>query len=255
MKLRHFKRFAPPATFIFVAVVLCGCGDQKAKRIVNQAIDAHGGSAYEAFRLEFDFRNIHYTAARDGGIFEYTREFADSIGPIRDVLSNEGFTRYRNGTPDLLSEERKAAYTRSLNSVIYFALLPFGLNDKAVEKKWIEETTIDGKAYDVIRVTFDDTGGGEDHQDIYLYWFNKDSGTMDYLAYSYETDGGGMRFRKAMNARRVGGILLQDYMNYKPIEKDVPIERLQSLFVSDSLKVVSEIKLTGASVTGYKAED
>lgn len=240
--------------FLMFLQLLCACGDQKAQKVVDAGIDAHGGSAYVAFVLEFDFRNRHYTAARNGGIYQYTREFADSTGQIRDVLNNDGFIRYRNGLRVALPREREEAFSRSVNSVIYFALLPFGLNDAAVEKEWLEETTIDGQPYDVVRVTFDQSGGGDDHEDIFLYWFHRDRHTMDYLAYAYETDGGGLRFRKAVNPRSAGGILLQDYINYKPSDESVPLERLQSMFTSGQLEKLSEINLVDPTVGPYPEE-
>lgn len=236
-------------------LVLYSCGDQKAQRIVDAAIAAHGGPAYESFLLEFDFRGRHYSAARKGGIFRYTREFTDSTGTIKDVLDNEGFTRYRNGVPVSLSRERRGAYMRSVNAVIYFTLLPFGLNDDAVIKEWIEETSVEGQPYNLIRVTFKPSGGGDDHQDVFLYWFHKEKHTMDYLAYRYETDGGGLRFRKAVNPQRIGGILLQEYINYRPENESIPIEDLQQMFEAGSLKKLSEIRMDNVSVSEYREED
>ena len=37
---------------------------------------------------------------------------------------------------------------------------------------------------------------------------------MDYFAYDFETDDSGTRFREAYNARTVGGIRFQDYLNF-----------------------------------------
>ena len=255
MIVQHAIRSAATASCLIAALIFSSCEDRKAQRIVDAAIEAHGGNNYRSFHLEFDFRDRHYTAARDGGIYAYTREFRDSTGDIRDVLNNEGFTRYRNGSAVSLPAEREAAFTRSVNSVIYFALLPFGLNDKAVNKEWLEETLVEGKPYDVVRVTFDPMGGGEDHQDIFLYWIHQEAHTMDYLAYAYETDGGGLRFRKAVNPREVRGIRFQDYLNYKPADETVALESLQKRFTSDSLELLSEVRLRNVQVTDYLQPD
>src|SRR5688572_6949621 len=222
--------------FALLSVILSSCGDNKPQRIVDNAIETHGGKAYQSFHLEFDFRNRHYTASRKGGLFTYTREFTDTTGTIKDVLNNDGFTRFRNGLELNITDERKRAFTRSVNSVIYFALLPFGLNDDVVNKQWIKEAIIKNEQYDVVRVTFDQEGGGEDHSDVFLYWFHQQRHTVDYFAYSYETEGGGLRFREAFNPRRVGGILWQDYVNYKPADESVPLEDLERMFVSGSLE-------------------
>ena len=224
------------------------CNNNPAQGIVDRAIETHGGSAYDAFELAFDFRDRHYTASQKDGQYVYTREFTDSTGSIKDVLDNNGFMRYRNNQTVELSDEREGAFTRSVNSVIYFALLPHGLNDPPVNKQFVKETTIDGEPYNLVRVTFDVHEGG--HQDIYLYWFHRDNHTMDYFAYSYETDGGGIRFRKAVNPRKKGGILWQDYMNYRPEDETVPIDSLEEMFVSGKLRKLSEIKMENIVVKG-----
>jgi hypothetical protein len=233
-----------------MAGLFSGCSD-KAQDVVDKAIDTHGGKAFESFFLEFDFRDRHYTAARDGGFFEYTREFTDTTGRIKDVLSNDGFVRYRNDAPVEISDERKAAFTRSVNSVIYFMLLPFQLNDDAVNKKWLGETTIRGESYQVIQVTFDKAGGGEDHEDVFRYWFHSEKNTMDYFAYSYKTEGGGIRFREAINPRRVGGILIQDYINFRPEDESLPIDSLEPMFLAGRLRKLSEIRLENVRVKSF----
>ncbi|MEX1238737.1 MAG: DUF6503 family protein [Cyclobacteriaceae bacterium] len=240
--------------FALSAAILYSCGDSKPQRIVDNGIEAHGGGAYRSFHLEFDFRDRHYTASRKGGLFTYTREFTDTTGVIKDVLNNDGLTRFRNGAVLDITDERKQAFTRSVNSVIYFALLPFGLNDDAVNKQWVKEAIIKNEPYDVVRVTFDQGGGGEDHSDVFLYWFHQQKHTMDYFAYSYETEGGGLRFREAFNPRTVGGILWQDYVNYKPADESVPPADLEPMFVSGSLEKLSEIKMENVKVSDYKED-
>lgn len=229
--------------FVMICLAFYSCDENKAQRVVDESIEKHGGVAFESFHLAFDFRGRHYTATRKDGIFTYTREFTDSTGIIKDVLKNTGLIRYRNGDILPITDERRNAFTNSVNSVIYFALLPFGLNDKAVNKQWVEETSLKGEPYDVVRVTFDQHGGGEDHEDVFLYWIHREKHTLDYFAYSYQTDGGGLRFREAVNTREVGGITFQDYVNYQPRDKSITLENLQSLYVSGGLEKLSDIKL------------
>lgn len=252
--MRHRSRITFTVVCLGMAGLFSGCAD-KAQDIVDRAIDTHGGKAFDSFFLEFDFRDRHYTAARDGGLFAYTREFTDTTGKIKDVLSNDGFVRYRNDVMLQIPQERKNAFTRSVNSVIYFMLLPFGLNDDAVNKKWVEETTIRGEPYQVIQVTFDQAGGGEDHEDVFLYWFHSEKYTMDYFAYSYKTDGGGIRFREATNPRRVGGILIQDYINYKPEDESIPVDSLKPMFIEGRLQKLSEIRLENVNVKSFDQRD
>src|SRR5690606_15410685 len=128
-----------------------------------------------------------------------------------------------------VTEERKQAYSNSVNSVAYFAFLPYGLNDPAARKQWKGETELEGQTYDIIEVTFDEEGGGDDFEDEFLYWFNQENGQMDFLAYTYHTEGGGVRFRKAFNSRMVNGIRIQEYENYLPEDKETPIGEMEAL--------------------------
>src|SRR5690606_10925529 len=109
-------------------------------------------------------------------------------------------------------------------------------------------TELEGQIYDIIKVTFDEEGGGDDFEDEFLYWVNKENNQMDYLAYSYHTEGGGVRFRKAVNSRMVNGIRIQDYENYMPADKSTPLEEMEALFKSGQLKLLSEIIMENVQV-------
>lgn len=188
-----------------------------ARTIVNDAIKAHGGDAYEHKRIEFDFRQFHLVLEQQDGRFRYERTHRDSANVlIQEVLTNDGLTRFQNGQRQTLDTAQTGKYSRAVNSVAYFVLLPYKLNDPAVLADYVGESQIDGQAYDKVRIRFRAEGGGKDYQDTFFYWFNKQTHTMDYLAYSE----GGPRFRKAINPQTVGGIRFQDYINYKGDEKD-----------------------------------
>ncbi|PIQ22151.1 MAG: hypothetical protein COW65_04820 [Cytophagales bacterium CG18_big_fil_WC_8_21_14_2_50_42_9] len=210
--------------------------------IINQAIAAHGGEKFENLNLSFDFRDKHYTAQRNKGLYTYTRSFTDSTGQVKDILTNHSFTRTINGQVQKLPAERVKAFTSSVNSVIYFALLPFGLNDLAVRKEFLGSVTINKIAYYKIKVGFNQEGGGEDYQDHFLYWINQQSGTMDYLAYTFATDGGGIRFRQAINPQTVDGIRFQHYINYEP-QGEINFLEIDKLFAAGKLKELSRIEL------------
>ncbi len=222
----------------------------QAQQIINQAVEAHGSlPLYEASEVEFDFRDYHYKSIRRGGQFTYERIFMDSIGQkVHDILTNEGLIRTVNGQSVSLSAKDSAAYANSVNSVLYFALLPYFLNDPAVNKDYLGETTVKGEPYDKIKVTFQQEDGGKDYEDEFVYWFHKDRHTMDYLAYNYQTEGGGARFREAYNVRTVNGLRFADFYNYKPEEKRMDVENFDRLFEQDSLELLSEIKLEGVEV-------
>lgn len=215
----------------------------EAEKVIDRAIEAHGGKQFEEAKISFTFREREYGIFKSPDFFEYTREFTDSAGRVKDVLNNAGFTRTVDRIPVELEDKWIRAYSNSVNSVAYFAFLPYGLNDPAVYKEYLGETEISDQKYHVIKVTFSENGGGEDFEDEFLYWINQDSYLIDYLAYSYLTEGGGVRFRKTSNRHEIEGLVLQDYENYKPVNKETSLEELEELFLQGELELLSEIVL------------
>lgn len=247
--MSNFAAFFRIVLPVMVILTIFSCSStDPAQSIVDQSIASHGGKAYESSVISFDFRDRHYRIFKSSQSFEYIREFSDSTGQVRDVLNNSGFVRTINGSKVDLPEERVGAFSRSVNSVAYFAFLPYGLNDPAVIKTLVGESELEGKKYDLIRVTFAQEGGGEDYDDVFLYWINQETKRIDFLAYSYHTDGGGVRFRKAVKTHEVGGLVLQDYENYGLESKETPVEEMESLYKSGKLELLSKIELENVRV-------
>lgn len=232
-------------SLLFIVFALFACKQEEvltANDIIDKAIEQAGGERYEKAKIEFAFRKYTYTSSRDGGLFEFTRTMSDSFGEVRDVLNNEGLIRYREGRNVELSDSLTGLYAESVNSVHYFVQLPYGLNAPAVQKELVGEDSIAGKPYYEIRVTFKQEGGGADHEDIYMYWVNKDQFTVDYLAYRFYVNDGGIRFRVAVNPRVKKGIRFVDYENFKTEDLSTPLEKLDDLYENGGLEKVSEIR-------------
>lgn len=229
--------------FLLITSQVFGQQSLTAQDIVDRCIKVHGGKKYEKSHFIYDFRDKRYTYTYDKGKFEFTRSFSDTSGiDIKDIMTNEKFERLENGKTVSLDEKKSTSYANALNSVNYFAFLPFRLNDPAVNKKLLGEIDILGSSYYKIEITFDQQGGGDDYDDIHIYWINKESFTMDYMAYSFEVNGGGVRFRKAYNVRHVGGVRFQDYVNYKH-HKNTPVTQMDILFEQGKLEELSRIEL------------
>lgn len=227
--------------FTFVNTVLFGQDADRAQDIINKAIEAHGGASYDNLAVGFKFRDKDYSIKLDNGSYEYTRTYKDSTGVIQDVLTNEGYERKVDGFLTALSEKDIRKHSNAINSVCYFALLPKGLNDPAVKKSMIGLNKIAGQKYHVVQVTFDQEGGGDDFEDKYVYWINQKSYTIDYLAYSFHVNGGGVRFRSAMDPVMVDGVRFQNYVNYKHADKDATLDSLPFYYVQNQLTKLSEI--------------
>lgn len=215
--------------------------------IVDKAIENAGGPQFEGKTISFMFRGRKYVSNRKEGRFRLERITYDSV-TIKDVLKNDGFERLVNDSVVQIPDSMAFKYSNSVNSVHYFAYLPLGLNDGAVHKSYEGEELIDGRTYYTIKVWFDQEGGGKDHDDVFLYWIDKENFTVDYMAYEYQTDGGGKRFRRAYNPRVVGGIRFVDYDNLKPEDESVPLEQLDSLYNLKQLELLSKIELKDIEV-------
>ena len=208
----------------------------KGQEVIDQAIIAHGQHLFENATLSFLFRDKQYSSKRSDTAYIYTRSFKDGSALIEDILINSThFSRKKNGASIEVSKEWAGKYGRSINSVLYFFQLPYLLNDPAVKK--IDQGTkqIKGENYYQIKVSFQIENGGEDYEDEYLYWIDVNTFEVDYLAYNYITDGGGVRFRSAINKRRVNGLLVQDYINYAPMNKKIPLSSLITEFEKGAL--------------------
>ena len=216
--------------------------------IIDQAISAHGAN-FSGKKVSFEYRDKMYTLKRGKKSFTYIRSWHDdSLGFVQDILINsKDFTRFQDGDSVVLDEEWTGKYSSSVNSVLYFVEILYRLNDRAVVKKYIGEFEIKGEPYLAVQVTFNQDGGGQDHEDVFIHWIHKEFSTLDFLAYSYITDGGGVRFREAINRGKPGGLMVQDYINYKA-DKGEPLQNLPELFNQGKLEELSRIENTNVKV-------
>ena len=233
----------------FIFLVAFGCNKElTVNEIIDKSINAYGGQKVFNSAIEFDFRNRHYLARYHNYKYLLKRTFSDSTGRYVDVLTNDGFTRTHNDSLVELNEEWIGKYSRSVNSVVYFFRIPFVLKDGAVKPELLGVTDINEQSYYKIRVSFNEEGGGDDFDDSFIYWINQRDFHIDFLAYSYSTDGGGKRFREAINPRTVNGMYTVDYINYKPKDMKVAIETYDQYFLEDGLEELSRIENENVSI-------
>ena len=232
--------------FCFLAgISLLSCQQEQeelsADQVVKKAIESHGGERYDNMVVEFDFRNGHYKAEIKKGQYVYERSFRANEGWVMDVYENKKFKRMIDQKEVKLSSESLKTYQNATNSVIYFALLPFHLDDPVINRQLMRSVKIKNEPYYKVEVTFGD-GGGEEFENAYVYWVHKKNFTVDYFAYSFNINGGGVRFREVSKVQTVEGIRFQDYNNYT-IYQDYPAHELDYAFESGKLELVSSIEL------------
>lgn len=229
---------------LFVLSVSCQNEKEQfsADEIIDKTIENAGGENYRNATIEFKFRENNYKSVRNGGEFLLEREIKDSLNTVKDIVSNTGYKRFLNDSLVTVADTMVVKYTGSINSVHYFAHLPYGLNDKAVNKKLVGDAEINGMPYYQLKVTFSQDGGGTDHHDEFLYWIHKENFTIDYLAYKFHINEGGLRFREAYNPRVIEGIRFVDYKNYTQEDFNTDLCQLDELFEEGKLKLLSKIE-------------
>lgn len=243
--------------FVF-AVFACKNTETKspktAQEIVDLAIEKACNGNCDNSIVSFDFRKKAYQVVRSNGKFQLTRIAKDSIATITDVVNNDGLKRYMNELEVTVKDTLVTPISDGVNSVFYFAQLPYGLNDTAAKKQLLDEVTINNELYYSLKVTFNEEGGGTDFDDEFIYWIHKTNFTVDFLAYSYAVNGGGIRFREAYNPRVVKGIRFVDYRNFKPLSKKSALETLPRLFENKGLKLLSTIETENVQVSLFPKE-
>ncbi|NND70687.1 MAG: hypothetical protein HKN43_03825 [Rhodothermales bacterium] len=244
------RSFSVLLAFWIVLLSSCQPPEPTESSLIERLTEHQGKHLLDRTHVSFNFRDKHFEVWRYDGLFRYSRGFADSTGRVLEVLDNSGVYRYENGNLVEQVEKRRNSIETDVNSVVYFALLPYQLTDPAVIPKYLGRTTVDGVSYETLEVTFMQANGGRDYEDRFVYWIHPEDDTIDYLAYFYHTDGGGSRFRKAVNRRRVGGVLFADYLNYRaePDSIGSNVHLFSSLFNEGAVELVSEVILDSLRV-------
>jgi len=184
-------------TRVFLLVLMFGmlsCGQRQTKKpnaqqIVDRSIEVSGGGLYGKSNIKFDFRERKYELEWVNGKKILRRTQKNDTLDILDIKTNNNFQRFVDGELIQIPDSLVNSYGNSVNSVHYFAYLPYGLNDPAVRKEYIGNIDIKGKSYHKVKVTFGQENGGDDFDDTYIYWFNKSTGKPDYLAYEFHVNG------------------------------------------------------------------
>ena len=227
-----------------IMLAILGCQNTKeslsAEEVVEKAITFSGKNKLDQNQLSFTFREYDYRSTPTCNGFKLER--TSKKEPITDVLIHDELTRFYKDSIIKLADSTTFNYYESVNSVHYFMQLPLRLNDEAVNLTHLGQESINDKSYHKLQVKFSEDGGGVDFEDVYLYWFDMEDYSMDYLAYSFIVNDGGLRFRKAINRRTIEGVVFQDYENYKPKVKSNKLNDIAQMYVNDDLELLSLIE-------------
>ncbi|RYM31503.1 hypothetical protein ERX46_16490 [Brumimicrobium glaciale] len=224
--------------------------DLSIEAIIDSVYQKNGSGLIDKSNISFDFREFQYAYMQGVDGVKQSRKLTNDGGEaVVDSWQGDSLIRTINGKVVKLSKKDENAFRNSINSVFYFAFLPKALKDPAVITELLDEVEINDKMYYKLKVTFNEDGGGEDFHDIFLYWIGIEDYAMDYMAYQYFTNDGGIRFRAVDQVKEVNGILFKDYLNYAPKENLMnDYLSVDEVFSNDGMKLVSEIRLENIEV-------
>ena len=237
------------STFFILLILSCQSPESSLtpEEIVDKAITYSGKSKLNTNELEFAFRDYNYKATPTCEGMRLERMSKDE--PIKDVLFDGELKRYYKDSLVKLADTTTFNYFESVNSVHYFTQLPVRLKDDAVQLSDLGKEVIKDKTYHKLEVKFSENGGGVDFEDIYIYWIDAEDYSLDYLAYSFLVNGGGLRFRKAINRRTIDGVVFQDYENYKPKVKSKKLNEIGKMYENEELELLSLIENKAIKLT------
>ncbi len=233
-----------------VAVFAQGSIPRHRLAIVDRAIEQHGGELYRHSETELDLCSksgcFQVTARIDGDQWAYTISGKSGDSQLRVHSAHDALIVQRDGAEEAVAADPQRFHDWAMARV-YFCFLPFRLNDPSVFKQDLGLVDWDGRRLHQVKVTFQ-AGTSTDAGDEYMYWFDPETARLEYLAYSYDDNGGGLRFRRAVRHRRVGGVLFFDQENHGIDGPGLSVDAIDADFVRDSMRHVSTVRLEGIEV-------
>jgi hypothetical protein len=220
--------------------------------IVDEAIEYHGGARFSASVSRFEVCSKSgcsaVTVSMDGGLFDY-----DVVGTVRGAerrvkSSNESLELWEDGESVEVDDPKRRQSLRDwAMQRVYFNFLPYRLNDPSVYKEDLGIEIWDGRELRKVKVSFE-PGTSTDATDEYLYWFHPETRRLELFAYSYEVNGGGLRFRRLFDYRRVGGLLFYNQENWGTEGEGLRVDQVTPEYVESQMRLVSKIELRALAV-------
>ncbi|NJL29992.1 MAG: hypothetical protein HC897_19915 [Thermoanaerobaculia bacterium] len=225
--------------------------------IVERSIAFHGGEVFGGSRISLSICSrsgcFSIQACIDGALFDYVVE-GEVRGKRRKVhWTNDPEARpagqdgdlieeWLDGTAIALDATGRQSAQDFVSARVYFPFLPFRLADPSAWKQDLGLETWGERRLHKVKVTFT-PGSSTDASDEYLYWFDPETGRLEQLAYSFgEGERGGLRFRRGLDYRRVGGVLFFDQENLGVDGGRVEVDVITPAYVTEAMKPISKVE-------------
>ena len=244
-----------PALFVLLGLLASpgGAQEDKVERldIVDRAIEYHGGDVYDSSlsTLKICSRSgcFDLEVRMDHGVYEFAAKgmVRDSLREIR--IANDRVEWMQDGRKQAFETEREQRLRDWVMARVYFPFLPYRLNDPGVYKEDLGLEQWGDRTFHKVKVTFE-PGISTDASDEYMYWFDPDTGRVEQFAYSYKGDPGGLRFRRAGNHRRIGGVLFFDQENLGLDAPGLRVDMITPEMVAERMGRISMVELSDIAV-------
>ena len=243
-------------TVPLVFVMACGTSGEPTDQgsplpeIVQKAIEFHGGDIYEHSRMTMTITSLsgsfRIEATRDGGQYDYVvTGNVGSDGTERRVRStNDTVEESRGGEPVELDAETSRRARAFVDARVFFPLLPYTLKGGDIHFDDLGLETWAGRQLHKVHVSFT-PGTSNDADDGYMFWFDPDTGQMEQFGYDFD---GGLRFRRATEFERVGGVLFSTQENYAVDGGRVPVSTLSPQYVDENMELLSTVVISDVMV-------
>ena len=151
---------------------------------------------------------------------KHQRTLTDLEGKIEQGYDGNEFWLKNNG--EIITDSvalKKVAFNRPTN--FYWFCMIQKLLDPNVEYQYIKEQTIDGTAYDVVKITFESNPNKQ--QDTYQVYINKETKLIDQFLFTVMDFGKTKPLLMKMKYEDVAGILIPTQRRYKASNWDAEV--------------------------------
>lgn len=242
-------------TVVAACVLSSACGTSETPPenllpIVAKAIEFHGGDLYERSKTTMTISSrsgrFQIEATRDGDRYDYvvTGTVGGDERERRVRLTNDSVEEWRNGEPFDLDEQAATRARAYVDARVFFPLLPFTLRGGDVHFEDLGLEPWFGRDLHKVRVSFT-PGTSNDADDNYMFWFDPETGRMEQFGYDFS---GGLRFRKAIEFERVGGLLFSTQENYAVDGGRIPVTTLSEAYVAENMELLSTVAISDVTV-------
>jgi hypothetical protein len=224
--------------------------------IVDRSIAYHGFDRLPELEVDLVVSSksgSFQVTALPGDVFDYrvrTNDGGKELFYRHANVDGEQLEVLEDGVAKALADETMKQRARDFVSArIYFLFLPYRLNDPGTYKQDLGLEEWDGRRLHKVRLTFEPEGSTYGSE-AYLFWFDPETARLEQFAYSFPD---GLRFRKLVNYREIGGLLLFDQENYAVDDTEDGVDWITSA-TAPTMKHLSTIALTEVLVRERQGE-